>query len=76
MSLVHDTPNALIIGICVMKMFEKAGWLLTCMFDCLIDVNIDPGEITKNPDHDQDYRGYGDSPVSKWWSTINPEKGI
>lgn len=43
MSLVHDTPNALIIGICLMKMFEKAGWLLTGMFDCLIDANIDSG---------------------------------
>ncbi len=43
MSPVHDTPNALIIGIYLMKMFEKTGWLLTGMFDCLTDANIDPG---------------------------------
>jgi hypothetical protein len=27
MSSVHDTPNALIIGIYLMKMFEKTRWL-------------------------------------------------
>jgi hypothetical protein len=28
-------------------MFEKAGWLSTIQFDCLIDANIDPVEVTK-----------------------------
>jgi hypothetical protein len=42
---------------------------------CLIDANIDPEEVTKNSDHVQDYRGYGNSPVSAWWSTINPGEG-
>ncbi len=39
--------DALIIGVCFMKMFEKAGWLSTVSFDCLIDANIDPVEVTK-----------------------------
>ncbi|MDD1698248.1 MAG: DUF2124 domain-containing protein [Methanoregula sp.] len=29
-------------------MFEKAGWLTTVSFDCLIDANIDPVEVIKN----------------------------
>jgi len=29
-------------------MFEKAGWLSTVAFDCLIDANIDPVEVTIN----------------------------
>jgi hypothetical protein len=41
----HD---ALVIGVCFMHMFEKAGWLSTVMFDCLIDANIDPVEVIKN----------------------------
>jgi hypothetical protein len=28
-------------------MFEKAGWLSTVSFDCLIDANIDPVEVEK-----------------------------
>jgi hypothetical protein len=31
-----------------MHMFEKAGWLNTITFDCLIDANIDPVEVTKD----------------------------
>jgi len=31
-----------------MHMFEKAGWLATVSFDCLIDANIDPVEVTKS----------------------------
>ena len=41
----HD--GALVIGVCFMHMFEKAGWLATISFDCLIDANIDPVEVTK-----------------------------
>lgn len=40
-------PNAAVIGVCFMRMFEKAGWLSTVTFDCLIDANIDPVEVTK-----------------------------
>ena len=35
------------IGVFFMHMFEKAGWLGTVSFDCLIDANIDPVEVTK-----------------------------
>ena len=38
--------NAALIGVCFMHMFEKAGWLDTLTFDCLIDANIDPVEVT------------------------------
>ena len=36
-----------VIGVCFMHMFEKAGWLSTVSFNCLIDANIDPVEVTK-----------------------------
>jgi len=39
-------PGAPVIGVCFMHMFEKAGWLPTVSFDCLIDANIDPVEVT------------------------------
>jgi len=31
-----------------MHLFEKAGWLSTVSFDCLIDATIDPVEVTRN----------------------------
>ena len=40
-------PGVVVIGVCFMHMFEKAGWLSTVSFDCLIDANIDPVEVTK-----------------------------
>ncbi|MEI7649980.1 MAG: DUF2124 domain-containing protein [Methanomicrobiales archaeon] len=40
-------PGAAVIGVCFMHMFEKAGWLSIVSFDCLIDANIDPVEVTK-----------------------------
>jgi len=40
-------PGVLVIGVCFMKMFEKAGWLSTITFDLLIDANIDPVEVTR-----------------------------
>ncbi len=47
--VVTDThPGAVLIGVCFMHMFEKAGWLNTLKFDCLIDANIDPVEVMKN----------------------------
>ena len=40
-------PGAVVIGVSFMHMFEKAGWLPSISFDCLIDANIDPVEVTK-----------------------------
>jgi hypothetical protein len=47
-AVIGRHPGALVIGVCFMHMFEKAGWLATVTFDCLIDANIDPVEVTKN----------------------------
>jgi len=47
-AVIDKHPGAVIIGVCFMHMFEKAGWLNTITFDCLIDANIDPVEVTKN----------------------------
>lgn len=41
----HD--GAVVIGVCFMRMFEKAGWLETITFDCLIDATINPVEVTR-----------------------------
>ncbi len=43
---VDRHPGALVIGVCFMHMFEKAGWLSVVSFDCLIDAMIDPVEVT------------------------------
>ena len=45
-AVIGKHPGAVVIGVCFMHMFEKAGWLNTVSFDCLIDANIDPVEIT------------------------------
>jgi len=45
-SVIDRHPGAVVIGVCFMHMFEKAGWLSTISFDCLIDATIDPVEIT------------------------------
>ena len=45
-AVLDKHPGALVIGVCFMHMFEKAGWLSTVSFDCLIDANIDPVEVT------------------------------
>ena len=47
-SVIDNHSGALVIGVCFMHMFEKAGWLSTVSFDCLIDANIDPVEVTTN----------------------------
>ncbi len=44
---INKHAGATVIGVCFMHMFEKAGWLNTIAFDCLIDANIDPVEVTK-----------------------------
>jgi hypothetical protein len=46
-AVIEKHPGAAVIGVCFMHMFEKAGWLSTVSFDCLIDANIDPVEVTK-----------------------------
>ncbi len=46
-AVIAKHPGAAVIGVCFMHMFEKAGWLSTVSFDCLIDANIDPVEVTK-----------------------------
>ena len=45
-SVIDKHSGAAVIGVCFMHMFEKAGWLSTISFDCLIDANIDPVEVT------------------------------
>jgi len=46
-SAVEKHPDALLIGICFMNMFEKAGWLKALEFDLLIDATISPVEVWK-----------------------------
>jgi hypothetical protein len=46
-AIIDKHSGAIIIGVCFMKMFEKAGWLKVIEFDCLIDANIDPVEVIK-----------------------------
>ena len=45
--VIERHPGAKVVGVCFMHMFEKAGWLPVVPFDCLIDANIDPVEVTK-----------------------------
>jgi hypothetical protein len=45
-SVIDKHAGAAVIGVCFMHMFEKAGWLPTVSFDCMIDANIDPVEVT------------------------------
>ena len=47
-AVIDKHAGAAVIGVCFMHMFEKAGWLNTITFDCLIDANIDPVEVTTN----------------------------
>ena len=44
-AVINKHVGAMVIGVCFMHMFEKAGWLDTITFDCLIDANIDPVEV-------------------------------
>jgi len=46
-AVIGRHAGAAVIGVCFMHMFEKAGWLNTVTFDCLIDANIDPVEVTR-----------------------------
>jgi hypothetical protein len=46
-SAVMKYPDADLIGICFMNMFEKAGWLKAMEFDLLIDATINPVDVWK-----------------------------
>jgi hypothetical protein len=46
-SAVEKYPDALLLGICFMNMFEKAGWLKAMDFDLLIDATINPVDVWK-----------------------------
>ena len=46
-SAVEKYPDALLLGICFMNMFEKAGWLKSMDFDLLIDATINPVDVWK-----------------------------
>jgi len=45
--VIDRHPGSLVIGVCFMHMFEKAGWLNTLSFEYLPDANIDPVEVEK-----------------------------
>ncbi|MFA5269618.1 MAG: DUF2124 domain-containing protein [Methanoregula sp.] len=47
-AVIDKHAGAAVIGVCFMHMFEKAGWLNTITFECLIDANIDPVDVTTN----------------------------
>ncbi|PKL65385.1 MAG: DUF2124 domain-containing protein [Methanomicrobiales archaeon HGW-Methanomicrobiales-3] len=46
-AVMEKHAGAATIGVCFMHMFEKAGWLDSLSFNCLIDAIIDPVEVTK-----------------------------
>jgi len=46
-AVIRKHSGAKVIGVCFMHMFEKAGWLSTVSFDCMIDANIDPVEVIR-----------------------------
>jgi hypothetical protein len=46
-AVIDKHTGAMVIGVCFMHMFEKAGWMNTITFDCVIDATIDPVEVTK-----------------------------
>jgi hypothetical protein len=46
-AVIDKHSGAAVIGVCFMHMFEKAEWLSTVSFDCMIDANIDPVEVSK-----------------------------
>jgi hypothetical protein len=46
-SAVGKYPDAALIGICFMNMFDKAGWLKAMEFGLLIDATISPVDVWK-----------------------------
>jgi hypothetical protein len=45
--LIGKHRDVIVVGVCFMSMFEKAGWLDTIGFDLLIDGTLDPVTVTK-----------------------------
>jgi hypothetical protein len=45
-AMIARYQDAVVVGVCFMNMFAKAGWLDAIRFDCLIDAAIDPVEVT------------------------------
>jgi len=45
--VIGKYQDAIIVGVCFMNMFEKAGWLDTVQFHLLINGILDPVQITK-----------------------------
>jgi hypothetical protein len=46
--LIGKYRGVIVVGVCFMSMFEKAGWLDTVEFDLLIDGTLDPVTVTKH----------------------------
>ncbi len=46
-AMISHHDNVKVVGVCFMSMFKKAGWLDTISFDCLIDAQLNPVEVTK-----------------------------
>jgi hypothetical protein len=46
-AVIDRHPGAIVIGVCFMNMFAKAGWLDMIKFDMMIDATIDPVTVTK-----------------------------
>ena len=45
--LIDSHGDAIVIGVCFMSMFEKAGWTGTVNFDLVIDGTLDPVTVTE-----------------------------
>lgn len=43
---IQQHSPVIVIGVCFMSMFEKAGWLDTITFDLMIDATLDPVTVT------------------------------
>ena len=46
--LIGSHGNAVVIGVCFMSMFAKAGWDGTVNFDLVIDGTLDPVTVTES----------------------------
>jgi len=44
--IIRKHGDVIVIGVCFMSMFEKAGWQETVKFDLLIDGTLDPVTVT------------------------------
>ena len=46
-AMISRHEHVKVVGVCFMSMFQKAGWLDTISFDCIIDAQLNPVEVTK-----------------------------